>query len=1032
MERGGYRGRGGRGGGYGYGGEGRGGGGGRGGGYEGRGGGGRSGGYGRGYSGEGRGYGGGYGGDGRGGGNRGGGYGVQSRGGWRGNYQQNQYSNQQQYQDQIKQSKGVWNQSGGSGDSGQTVEQSRPAPTISDEGSSGNTGGPWRVGARGVWGAVTSETSQPALASPDPPVSGMQELKVSDKLSPPRSPGDKVTPLARPDKGGTSSTRSVRIRVNHFLVKFNHEGTIWHYDVDVKPETPPTNGRPVRIPKSDLSMIRNKLFTDRPKEFPLSATAYDGKKNIFSAVPLKAGKFKVEVSKGEDTKLRSYIFTIKLVNELKLSKLSEYLSGCPSSMPRDILQGMDLVMKENPTREMISVGRNFYRMEPRPEDDLGGGISAYRGFQHGLKSTSQGLASCLDYSVLAMRKCMPVLDFLHQYIYNFDLRQFRKFRSDVERALKGLTVYLNHRRTREIFFIRGLCKDNASDSSFVVVDPDGQKPPRTVRLVDYFIEKYGKDIQYKDIPCLDLGKDNKRNDVPLEFCEIAEGQRYNKEHLEKESQKMLKDISLPQPHAREKMILDMVRSRDGPCGGNIARNFGIDVDMNMTPVEGRVIGPPVLKLGAPHGKVITITVEKEKCQWNLVGKLVVEGKSIQRWAVLDFSNSDRMFSLDPNQFIPKLMDRCMKLGIRMDEPLWYERGSMDMLSNANKLEEILVGICRKIKGDLQLLLCVMSKRDPGYKHLKWISETKIGIVTQCCLSPLANKGNDQYLANLAMKINAKLGGSNVELDRLPISFGSSHVMFIGADVNHPASGSSNSTSPSIAATVATMNWPAANRYAARVRPQDPRCERILNFGEMCLELLQSYVRVNKVRPEKIILFRDGVSESQFDMVLNEELFDLKRTFEKDNYTPTITLVVAQKRHQTRLFPDRNDGGPTGNVPPGTVVDTRVVHPFEFDFYLCSHYGSLGTSKPTHYHVLWDEHRFTSDQLQKLIYDMCFTMARCTKPVSLVPPVYYADLAAYRGRLYYESISEQSSSSSSAASLQDFKLHTHLENEMFFV
>lgn len=486
--------------------------------------------------------------------------------------------------------------------------------------------------------------------------------------------------------------------------------------------------------------------------------------------------------------------------------------------------------------------------------------------------------------------------------------------------------------------------------------------------------------------------------------------------------------------------------------GDVTRNFGFEVNMKMTKVTGRIIGPPELKLGSPNGKMTKITVDKEKCQWNLVGKSVVEGKPIQRWAVLDFSHFDR-FKLNPNYFIPNLIGRCKSLGIKMEEPVFYETTSMNKFSSVDMLFELLSSInaraCKVGKGHLQFLLCVMSRKDPGYKYLKWISETQIGIVTQCCLSSLANKANDNYLANLGMKINAKLGGSNVELiERLPLLEGAGHTMFLGADVNHP--GSWTTASPSIAAVVGSMNWPAANRYATRVRPQDRRSEKILHFGDMCLELFETYVRLNKVKPEKIIVFRDGVSEGQFDMVLNEEFLDLKRVFLTRNYSPSITLIVAQKRHQTRLFPERRqDGGPTGNVSPGTVVDTKIVHPFEYDFYLCSHYGSLGTSKPTHYHVLWDDHKFTSDQLQKLIYDMCFTMARCTKPVSLVPPVYYADLAAYRGRLYHEAVMEGqypssgvSSSSSSVASSslspaafmdeRSFKLHADLQNDMFFI
>ncbi|TYH53559.1 hypothetical protein ES332_D09G107700v1 [Gossypium tomentosum] len=123
---------------------------------------------------------------------------------------------------------------------------------------------------------------------------------------------------------------------------------------------------------------------------------------------------------------------------------------------------------------------------------------------------------------------------------------------------------------------------------------------------------------------------------------------------------------------------------------------------------------------------------------------------------------------------------------------------------------------------------------------------------------------------------------------------------------------------------------------------------------------------------------------------------------QEGYMPRVTFVVVQKRHHTRLFPtDRNKTDRSGNILPGTVVDTSICHPTEFDFYLNSHAGIQGTSKATRYHGLFDENGFSADILQVLTNSLCYTYARCTKSVSIVPPAYYAHLAAYRARYYIE-------------------------------
>ncbi|KAF7295782.1 Argonaute-like protein [Mycena chlorophos] len=52
-----------------------------------------------------------------------------------------------------------------------------------------------------------------------------------------------------------------------------------------------------------------------------------------------------------------------------------------------------------------------------------------------------------------------------------------------------------------------------------------------------------------------------------------------------------------------------------------------------------------------------------------------------------------------------------------------------------------------------------------------------------------------------------------------------------------------------------------------------------------------------------------------------------------------------------FFPTKpQEADKSGNAVAGTVVDTHITHPFINDFYLLSHAGILGTSRPAHYSV----------------------------------------------------------------------------------
>lgn len=882
-----------------------------------------------------------------------------------------------------------------------------------------------------------------------------------------------LVPVNRPDGGGKISIGAIRLYANHFRVNFNPALKIYHYDFDIqrvsngsgkKEKEKKGSGKTEkemkvgRISKEDAVEIKKKLLQENREAFGNALIVFDGKKNIYSAKRLPEGMYTVKLLKDEEGAPKEFAVALKYTgHELNGASLAQFLNIKDKNhveLNPDLLQCLDLVMREHPNENRLLVGRSLYPKRFERDGDIGGAAVASRGFYQSLRPTAQGLVLNVDLSAIVFHKSIPILNYLwesckvdcreNQALSERDLREAKK-------ALKGLKVKVIHRHCSQKFTVIGLTKQMTRDINFPMSEDNS--PPRVVSMLEFFKKKYKRDIAFKLLPCLDISKSKEKpNYVPMEFCEVCPGQRFPRDNLNGLQAKNFHRIACPSAADRQGKINEIMLGQDGPRNGPFLPHFGMAVVGDMTKLMGRVLDAPRLKLG-DGGRVRQVTPGQENRQWNLMSSHVFDGKRIEKWGLISFSwdRPSQQLTDMLKTFASSLVKRCADVGVIMSSnPVVWECQPMSNFNDMKALQQTLSNVHQKAQGQLQILICAMEERHQGYTTLKLIAETDIGLVTQCCLFEHVQKCSDQrsqsqasqYLANLALKMNAKVGGSNAalleNLSRQLPRFGNDYVMYIGADVNHPGSG--DSTSPSIAAVVGSINWPWSNRYNARISYQTHRVEHIKQLKEMSTELLDDYFKANKRLPDRILFFRDGVSESQFDMVLNEELFALKGAVAHfKNYNPPISFIVAQKRHHTRLFlGDGERRTKSGNVPPGTVVDTVIVHPRQFDFYLCSHNGLLGTSKPTHYHVLWDDNRFSSDELETLINNLCYTFARCTKPVSLAPPVYYADLAAYRGRLYLQGLAftssetaSASSSSSSSSHLNFPKLHDGVKNAMFF-
>jgi eukaryotic translation initiation factor 2C len=170
-------------------------------------------------------------------------------------------------------------------------------------------------------------------------------------------------------------------------------------------------------------------------------------------------------------------------------------------------------------------------------------------------------------------------------------------------------------------------------------------------------------------------------------------------------------------------------------------------------------------------------------------------------------------------------------------------------------------------------------------------------------------------------------------------------MYVGVDISHAGSGSSRRRS-AVAVVASADDIP--NRYFQEVYMQDrPPSKRgesweyIKEMKEIMKSLIRQYDEHRDHPPRAIVIYRDGISSSEFGSVFEKELTATREACADLSpvYRPCLTYIVVNKRHHTRFFPTDSEN----NVGAGTVVDSPdITDPTTYDFYLNSHYGQLVT------------------------------------------------------------------------------------------
>ena len=435
------------------------------------------------------------------------------------------------------------------------------------------------------------------------------------------------------------------------------------------------------------------------------------------------------------------------------------------------------------------------------------------------------------------------------------------------------------------------------------------------------------------------------------------------------------------------------------------------------------------------------------------------------WLYIDHKNARKPWR-DQNGLINSLKrfaDKLNEMGVATPPPVCGNRIEL----NGHNDEEAIDRAIHKLMAKRPKLIFTITADDDSatYNAIKKVCDVRRGVlnVTNVVASKLAG-GNEQYFANVALKFNLKLGGLNQSLKPNDLGIiAEGKTMIVGIDVTHPSPGSSNSA-PSVAGIVASID-PSLGQWSGDVRIQGSRVAMVTELDDIFEDRLHTWAKYNLGNfPENIIVYRDGVSEGQYELVIDNELQLMKKACHSvyppkmtERGFPRMSVIIVGKGHHTRFYPtSQRDADKSNNTRNGTVVDRGVTQSRNWEFYLQAHTALKGTVRPAHYYIVFDEifryryqtprppFRNAADVLESLTHNICYLFGRATKPVSVCPPAYYADLVRERARCYLSSVFDPTPEATPSGSLasgatggkvaenSDVRIHENVKDSMFYI
>lgn len=228
------------------------------------------------------------------------------------------------------------------------------------------------------------------------------------------------------------------------------------------------------------------------------------------------------------------------------------------------------------------------------------------------------------------------------------------------------------------------------------------------------------------------------------------------------------------------------------------QSFGVSIGPDMAVVPGRILPRPGIGYRSGPASI------DERASWNLRGVKFAVGARLDKWTVLvikDFSRDEFAGSSDQDllHVVSGFRNMCNTSGMQVTADPTYVTAQLPRKNPSDPMRRAAIDTIRNtvltVKPKPNLLFVMLASTDKAiYEGLKHLCDVFLDVATVCVQSSKIRKSNPQYFANVALKVNMKMGGINHKLD--PNSgrwLHSSPTMVVGMDVTHPSPGSAVGT-----------------------------------------------------------------------------------------------------------------------------------------------------------------------------------------------------------------------------------------------